>query len=287
MGDAPIRVEGLTKHYRGRWGRRVEALRNLTLSVEPGEIFGLLGPNGSGKTTTLKLLTGLLRPTSGRAWMLGKPAGDPQVRSRIGFLPEESYFYRFLTAAETLDFFGRLFGLGVTERRRRADALLEEFGLAEARHRAVGTFSKGMARRLGLASTLLNDPELVLLDEPTSGLDPMGTREVKDLILRLKARGKTVLVCSHLLADIERICDRIAILAGGSLRILGRVSDLLARRDAVQMTVRGLGEGALDALRAQARALGGEVLSVEPPRDRLEDLFLSVVRGPSAGGKSS
>lgn len=283
MGDAPIRVEGLTKHYRGRWGRRVEALCDLTLAVEPGEIFGLLGPNGSGKTTTLKLLTGLLRPTSGRAWILGRPAGESEVRSRLGFLPEESYFYRFLTAAETLDFFGRLFGLPRAERRRRADALLEEFGLSQARHRAVGTFSKGMARRLGLASTLLNDPELVLLDEPTSGLDPMGTREVKDLILRLKARGKTVLVCSHLLADIERICDRIAILSGGRLRTLGRVSDLLSRRDAAQITVRGLGDGALDALRAQARALGGEILSVEPPRDRLEDFFLSVVRGQTPG----
>ncbi len=283
MGDAPIRVEGLTKHYRGRWGRRVEALCDLTLAVEPGEIFGLLGPNGSGKTTTLKLLTGLLRPTSGRAWILGRPAGESEVRSRLGFLPEESYFYRFLTAAETLDFFGRLFGLPRAERRRRADALLEEFGLSQARHRAVGTFSKGMARRLGLASTLLNDPELVLLDEPTTGLDPMGTREVKDLILRLKARGKTVLVCSHLLADIERICDRIAILSGGRLRTLGRVSDLLSRRDAAQITVRGLGDGALDALRAQARALGGEILSVEPPRDRLEDFFLSVVRGQTPG----
>jgi ABC-2 type transport system ATP-binding protein len=188
--DNVIEIRNLSKIYRDFWGRKkVQAVKSLSMDVKKGEVFGLLGPNGSGKTTTMKMLLGLLFPTSGEMTILGKPASDVSKNERIGYLPEESYLYRFLNADETLDFYGRLFNMSAADRNRRADELIEMVGLAKARRRQLKEYSKGMTRRIGLAQALINDPDLVLLDEPTSGLDPIGTREMKDLILRLKAQG--------------------------------------------------------------------------------------------------
>ncbi len=289
----PVRTEGLSKVYTDFWGRhKVHALVGLDLALERGEVFGLLGPNGSGKSTTIKLLLGLIFPTAGRARVLGLPPGKAAVNQRIGYLPEESYLHRFLTGEETIDFYGRVFGLGRQARRRRTADLLDLVGLdRRARARRLGEYSKGMSRRIGLAQALVNDPELLLLDEPTTGLDPIGTREMKDLILRLKDEGKTILLSSHLLADVQDVCDRIGILARGKLVELGRVRDLLTVRNVVQVQVKGASEKARDAMVAAARRAGAEVVSAEHPATTLEDLFLRVVAAdaasPSAASSSS
>ena len=215
--DVVIQTRHLTKIYRDFWGRKkVRALNSLSLDVKKGEVFGLLGPNGSGKTTTIKLLLGLLFPTEGEVTILGQPAVNVTKNERIGYLPEESYLYRFLNAEETLDFYGRLFNMPAKVRRERAQQLIEQVGLKEARRRQLKEYSKGMTRRIGLAQALINDPDLILLDEPTSGLDPLGSKDMKDLIVNLKAQGKTVVMCSHLLADVQDVCDRIAILDKGA-----------------------------------------------------------------------
>jgi ABC-2 type transport system ATP-binding protein len=281
--DVVIETRNLTKVYRDFWGRKkVDALKSLNLTVEQGEVFGLLGPNGSGKTTTIKLLLGLLFPTSGEALVLGKPATDVAKNERIGYLPEESYLYRFLNAEETLDFYGRLFNMSASERRRRADALIRQVGLDHARKRILKEYSKGMTRRIGLAQALINDPELILLDEPTSGLDPIGTREMKDLILKLRDQGKTVLMCSHLLADVQDVCDRIAILHQGELKELGHVSDLLNIEEMTEIRVRGLPDGLKQQLCAMIEQAGAEVVRVGHPSTTLEDLFLRIVRESEA-----
>jgi len=276
----PVVTEGLTKVYRDFWGRqKVHALVGLTLELERGEIFGLLGPNGSGKSTTIKLLLGLIFPTAGRVRVLGLKPGTPAASQRLGYLPEESYLHRFLTGEETVDFYGRLFGLRRRERRRRTAELLDLVGLdPRSRARQLREYSKGMSRRIGLAQALVNDPELLLLDEPTTGLDPIGTREMKDLILRLKDEGKTVLLSSHLLADVRDVCDRIGILARGQLRELGRVDELLEVRDVVQIRARGLSPEGQKAVVSAAVGAGAEVLSAEHPTTTLEDLFLRVIR---------
>src|SRR5919204_194867 len=223
-----VETRKLTKIYRDFWGRRKKtALNALNVQIERGEIFGLLGPNGSGKTTTIKLLLGLLFPTSGEAFVFGEPAAKVEKNERIGFLPEESYLYRFLNAEETLDFYGRLFNLDPDTRRARAAELIDRVGLSTDKKRNLQEYSKGMRQRIGLAQALINDPELIILDEPTSGLDPLGTRWMKDLILDLRAKGKTVLMCSHRLDDVQDVCDRIAILHDGQLQELGEVSRLL------------------------------------------------------------
>ena len=213
-----IETRNLTKVYRDFWGRpKVRALKALDMEVRRGEIFGLLGPNGSGKSTTIKLLLGLLFPTSGHAYTFGVDATDVAKNERIGYLPEESYLYKFLNAEETLDFYGRLFDMSAQQRQDRIDELIEMVDLEWAKRRQLKEYSKGMTRRIGLAQALINDPELILLDEPTTGLDPIGTREMKDLIIKLREQGKTVLMCSHLLADVQDVCDRIAILHQGEL----------------------------------------------------------------------
>jgi len=285
----PVVTQGLTKIYKDFWGRqKVHALVGLDLSLERGEIFGLLGPNGSGKSTTIKLLLGLIFPTSGRADVLGHPPGTPAVNQRIGYLPEESYLHRFLTGEETVDFYGRLFGLPRRERRRRTAELLDLVGLdRRARARQLREYSKGMSRRIGLAQALVNDPELLLLDEPTSGLDPIGTREMKDLILHLKSEGKTILLSSHLLADVQDVCDRIGILARGELREIGRVRDLLLVRDVFQLRATHVTPEAREAILAAVRSAGAGILAAEHPTTTLEDLFLRVIRADAEARPSS
>ncbi|NUQ45655.1 MAG: ABC transporter ATP-binding protein, partial [Phycisphaerae bacterium] len=274
-----IECLSLTKVFKDFWGRdKVLAVDNLDLSVYPGEVFGLLGPNGSGKSTTIKILLGLLYPTRGRARVFGRPPTDTAVKSRIGFMPEESYLYRFLNARETLDFYGRLFNLDGSERGTRTEQLIDMIGLKKAARRQVGQYSKGMARRIGLAQALINDPDLLILDEPTTGLDPIGSRQIKDVIIELKKRGKTVVLSSHLLADVEDLCDRVAVLYGGRLRAMGTVHELLARREVTQINAERLEPAVIERVRGIIERDGGRrVISVDHPTDRLEDFFLRIV----------
>ncbi len=277
--DLAVRARNLTKDYTDFWGRpRVRALAGLDLDVRRGEVFGLLGPNGSGKTTTIKLVLGLLFPTDGEVSVLGRDPRETQVRSRIGYLPEETYLHKFLTADETLEFHGRLFDIPRHERRKRADRLIERVGLVHARGRRLREYSRGMGRRIGLAQALVNDPDLILLDEPTAGLDPIATREVKDLILELKADGKTVLLSSHLLADVEDLCDRIAIIHLGRARRVGSVDEILTRSDEVRFTARDLSEEDAKEIEGLLRTKATDV-RVERPRETLEAVFLREVRG--------
>ena len=276
--SAVIQIRNLTKIYRDFWGRKkVEAVKALSLDVRPGEIFGLLGPNGSGKTTTLKLLLGLLFPTEGELKIFGKQATDVEKNERIGYLPEESYLYRFLNAEETLDFYSRLFKGTQKERDARIDELIEMVGLKHARRRQLKEYSKGMTRRIGLAQALINNPDLVLLDEPTSGLDPLGTRDMKDMILKLRDEGKTVVMCSHLLADVQDVCDRIAILYQGELKVLGKVEDLLKEQDSTQILASRLSDEAIADVREVLKKHEAEILNVDHPTANLEDLFLKTV----------
>src|SRR5215208_2899713 len=238
-----IKTTGLTKHYQvGFWRPRPYiALDNLSLSVATGEVFGFLGPNGAGKTTTLKLLMQLIFPTSGHAEILGRPVGAVDVRRRIGYLPENPYFYDHLTAEELLSYFGGLFGLSPADRRRRAAALLDEVGIESERRLQLRKFSKGMLQRVGIAQALINDPDVVFLDEPMSGLDPLGRREIRELILRLRDRGCTVFFSSHVLSDAEALCSRVAILARGRLVASGRLTEMRPfRASGWEMVVAGL-----------------------------------------------
>lgn len=284
IGDeVVVEARNLSKTYRDFWGRSKKvALKPLDLEVRRGEIFGLLGPNGSGKTTTLKLLLGLIFPTSGEALVFGRDATDVSKNERIGYLPEESYLYKFLDAEETLDFYGRLFDMPPEERKRRADMLIEMVGLSRDKKRQLKEYSKGMTRRIGVAQALINDPELVMLDEPTSGLDPIGTREMKDLIIDLKNRGKTVIMCSHLLADVEDVCDRIAVLHQGELKELGRVEDLLRVTDVTQIRATGLSDAAREEIRSVLERHGSKDAEIGNPRTTLEDLFLDIIRDTQA-----
>ena len=224
-----IRLDGVTKIFKDFWGKpKVVALKNISFSVNEGEILGLLGPNGSGKSTTLKLILGLLYPTKGRISVFGKLPGDNLTKRFIGYLPEEDYLYSYLNARETLDFYGKVFNLPLRIRKERIDLLIEMFGMKGYETRVVGEYSKGMMRRLGLAQSLINDPNLLILDEPTNGMDPIGSNEIKETLLDLKKKGKTILLCTHLLADIESICDRIIILYQGELIAEGKVDELLS-----------------------------------------------------------
>jgi len=281
--DVIVETRNLTKVYRDFWGRqKVRAVKALDLEIRRGEIFGLLGPNGSGKSTTIKLILGLLFPTSGRVLVFDKDATDVGKNERIGYLPEESYLYKFLNAEETLDFYGRLFNMPAHIRRERTAELIEQMDLGWAKRRRLREYSKGMTRRIGLAQALINDPELILLDEPTTGLDPIGTRDMKDLIIKLRDEGKTVLMCSHLLADVQDVCDRIAILHQGELKELGRVDSLLKVRDVTQIHAKGLSEEAKQEIRQVIKKHNGECLSLENPTTTLEDLFLRIVRESEA-----
>ncbi|HWP34925.1 MAG TPA: ABC transporter ATP-binding protein [Thermodesulfobacteriota bacterium] len=310
-----IETRGLTKVYRtGVLRKAVPALDGLTLDVRPGEIFGFLGPNGAGKTTTIKILLGFVRPTSGVARVLGGRPDDPAVRRRLGFMPEQPYFYAYLTGEEFLDYAGQLHGLPRPVRRARAAALLEATGIAHAARLPLRKYSKGMLQRLGLAQALINDPELVILDEPMSGLDPIGRREVRDLILRLRREGRTVFFSTHILSDAETLADRVAILAQGRVVGLGTLDELLADRpERIELCAADLASAtadtlarlasshvvrnghhlfvldsrsrADDALRALA-AGGGRLVSFVSQRGSLEELFVERVGTPAEGGTS-
>ncbi len=285
MSTSPvIEAVGLTKVFRDFWRRaRVRAVNNLDLRIEPGEVFGLLGPNGSGKSTTIKIILGLLYPTRGRVSVFGRPPDDVRIKSRIGYLPEESYLYRFLNARETLEYYGTLFRLDRRARKQRIEELLEMVGLRSAARRPVGEYSKGMARRIGLAQALINDPDLLILDEPTSGLDPIGAKLVKDIIVRLgQTYKKTILLSSHLLADVEEVCDRVTILYGGRVQESGRLEDILSRRDMLQITCERLTPETVRELEALVQRREGKALAVGTPRDRLEALFLRIVQRAQA-----
>ena len=272
-----IVARNLTKYYRDFWGRSsIPALLDLNLSVSRGEIFGLLGPNGSGKTTTIKLLLGLLRPSAGSATLLGKPAQDVEVKRRIGYLPEENSLYGFLTAAETMRFFGSLFSMARSTIEERTSLLFSLLDLSEVRSRKVRNFSKGMARRLCLAVALINDPELLILDEPTSGLDPLGARNVKQMFLNLKKANKTILLSSHLLADVEDVCDSIAILDAGRLKQTGKVSELLAIRDQLEIRLHA-DQSQTASLKELLKSSGTEVISVRNPTLTLEEIFVKAI----------
>jgi ABC-2 type transport system ATP-binding protein len=316
--SAAIRMEALTKDYAvGFWRKRpYRALDALTLEIEPGEVFGFLGPNGAGKTTTLKLLMQLIFPTAGRAEILGRPVGDVATRRRIGYLPENPYFYDYLTAEELLHYFGQLFGYASADRRKRVDALLDRVGIGGERRLQLRKFSKGMLQRVGIAQALLNDPEVVFLDEPMSGLDPLGRRDVRTLILELRDQGRTVFFSSHILADAEALCGRVAVVAGGRLAASGRLSDLLAFQvRGWEVVVAGLTPQVLARIRPSVRrvteissdrytlelpldlppermlpelAAGGATLvSVNPVRDSLEDFFVQRVAEVGEGARGT
>jgi ABC-2 type transport system ATP-binding protein len=275
-----VETRKLTKVYRDFWGRQKKtALRALNLEIRQGEIFGLLGPNGSGKTTTIKLLLGLLFPTDGEAFVFGQPAADVRKNERIGYLPEESYLYRFLNAEETLDFYGRLFNMPPGQREAKAQELIEKVGLKADRKRTLREYSKGMRQRIGLAQALINNPDLVILDEPTSGLDPLGARWMKDLIRDLRTMGKTVIMCSHRLEDVQDVCDRIAILNEGELQAYGEVQTLLQDHRRVELRASDL--QLTDDLRRDLeevlRKHGGKLDTIGHPTTTLEDYFLHIV----------
>ena len=323
--ETALSVEGLTKIFDtgflggmpilGRWFRGLnlkgvaQGLRvvdGVSFSVSRGEIFGFLGPNGAGKTTTIKMLTGLIHPSSGGGTLLGAPLGDRAARSKLGFLPEHPYFYDYLKPLEFLDFYGQLFGLTARERRRRAEALIDRVGLSHARGRPVRKFSKGMIQRLGIAQALINDPDLIILDEPMSGLDPVGRKDVRDIILELRAQGRTVFLSSHILQDVEMICDRVVLLYRGKVIDEGSLDALLqAPGGVVEITASGLSPAHMEALKPLAarvanvagghrfyldhghdqRALieavfqaGGEIVSVTPHRLALEDVFVQQIQ---------
>ncbi|MEM9882981.1 MAG: ABC transporter ATP-binding protein [Planctomycetota bacterium] len=286
--DHLIRCARLTKVFKDFWLRdRVTAVNGIDLDVRRGEVFGLLGPNGSGKSTTIKMILGLLHPTSGVVSVFGRPARDVAVKKQIGYLPEESYLYRFLNARETLEYYGKLFHQDRRKRRQRIDTLLEMVGLDKVQRRPVGEYSKGMQRRIGLAQALINDPRLLILDEPTTGLDPIGTRQIKDLILRLRDTGKTVLLCSHLLSDVEDVTDRAAIMFGGKVRRMGTIDELLAKQDQTTITTPTLAGLDSERIVAALEALGVTDVSVTQSRQRLEALFLDIVEQAQAEGATT
>ena len=275
-----IDAVGLTKIFKDFWMRtKATAVDGITFNIQKGELFGLLGPNGSGKSTTIKLILGLLNTTRGRLTVFGREPHDVAVKRFIGFLPEESYLYPYLNSTETLDYYGRLYGIGRKIRKRRSEELLEMVGLSQVAHRQVGEFSKGMMRRIGLAQALINDPELLILDEPTSGLDPIGTRQVKDLLVELKNRGKTILLSSHLLSDVEDVCDRMAILYGGKIHAEGTADELLVDSDHTLIRMpRIRNDGTISQIESiLSQNEGTSIESVEQPRQNLESFFINIV----------
>lgn len=279
-----VEAVGLTKVFSDFWFRaKARAVDGIDFSIDQNEIFGLLGPNGSGKSTTIKMILGLLRKSRGRLAVFGKEPSDVSIKSRIGYLPEETYMYRFLDARETLDYYGKLFGLERRIRKKRVEELLDMVGLSQVAHRKVGEYSKGMARRIGLAQALINDPDLLILDEPTSGLDPIGTRQVKGLLQELGKKGTTILLSSHLLSDVEDVCDRMVILYGGKIRAEGTADQLLSDSNHTVIRVPHIDTKTIAAVeKTLQESAGVSVEAVESPRQRLEDFFLDIVESARA-----
>jgi len=286
MSTPAVQIENLTKIFPIPLRRqRVIAVKNLNLSVNQGEVYGLLGPNGSGKSTTLKMLLGLVTPNQGRALIFGKDSREYESRTDVGFLPENPYFYKFLTAAETLAFYGRICGMGGNFLKKRIDELIDLVGLNDARDRRVGGFSKGMLQRIGLAQALIQDPGLIVLDEPTAGVDPAGSHQIRDLILDLKKRGKTVLLTSHLLEQVQEICDRVGIMARGEMMREGALSDLVSVKNQTEFLI----ENASPELQAQIENLvrnsPAQLVSTRQPHRSLESVFLELTANTSAPNK--
>ena len=308
--EVVIKTENLTKVFKvGFRGKSVAALKGLNLEVNEGEIFGFLGPNGAGKTTTIKILMGLIYPTSGKAWILNKEAADVEVKNRIGFLPEQPYFYDYLTSREFLRFYGQLFGLERDELRTRMNNLLTLVGLEDAADLQLRKFSKGMLQRIGIAQALINHPDLIVLDEPMSGLDPIGRKEIRDIILRLKEDGKTVFFSTHIIPDVEMICDRVGILMKGELVNVGRLDEIMdAKVKYVEIIVRNVSkemlahmeamgssvyeawdhvsinvkdEDGVDSILQMIKDGKGRVVSVIPQRETLEEHFMKKIGGTS------
>jgi ABC-2 type transport system ATP-binding protein len=283
-----IAISGLTKDFSiNLRGIKLRAVDNLTLTVPEGQVFGLLGPNGSGKSTTIKIILGLLEPTVGECRVFGVPSGRVDSRLNVGYLPEAPYFYRYLSGTELVRFYARICGVPRQQLRERVREVIDWVGLSAAAERRVGTYSKGMLQRIGLAQALVHDPRLIILDEPTAGVDPVGSAEISELILKLKARGKTVLITSHLLAQIEDICDRVAILDRGHLILEGAVGELVGRQAQQALRVDALPPEDLMELRGWLAARGHTLEAVEQPRTRLDQLFLSKVsKARNEGGSS-
>ncbi len=277
--DHVIEIKGLRKVYRDFWYRpKVIAIDRLDMEVKKGEIFGFLGPNGSGKTTALKLMLGLIFPTSGKIRILGKVPTDVRIKEQIGYMPEESYLYGFLNADETLDFYGKLNGIPRARRKERIEKVLDIVGLKHARKRRLSDYSKGMSRRISLAQVLLKDPALVLLDEPTIGLDPVVSREVKDVILGLKSEGKTVVLSSHLLSEVQTVCDKIAILCEGKLIKEGNVDELLTVNGETEIVASGLKQEDISRIKDVISSSGGKFISSGHPKETLEGLFIKSIK---------
>lgn len=304
MTGSAVKLEDIKKSYRSGFSReRKAAVEGLSLEVRSGEIFGLLGPNGAGKTTTLKILLGIIFPDDGQGTVLGRPLGDRTSYSRLGFLPEQPYFYGFLTAENGLDLYGKFFGLNKDERASRSARLLDMVGLRRGSHLTLDKYSKGMLQRFGIAQALINDPELVIMDEPSSGLDPVGQKEIRDILVRLKEDGKTIFLSSHQLSEVENVCDSVSIVNRGKSVRNGNLSDLLAVEGMTRVVLRGAlaakdslsslvrkieeSDGATvlevnssDVYRVLdvARELELELVSIEPSRRTLEDLFMEAIK---------
>ena len=277
MSIPAVQIENITKIFPVPLRRRrIMAVRNLSLTVQPGEVYGLLGPNGCGKSTTLKMLLGLVKPNHGRALICGKDSREYRSRRDVGFLPENPYFYKFLTATETLVFYGRICGMRGSALKKRAEELIDLVGLSDARDRRVAGFSKGMLQRIGLAQALIQDPSLVILDEPTAGVDPAGSHQIRDLILDLKKRGKTILLTSHLLEQVQEICDRVGIMARGEMIREGSLDELVRVEGQTQFIV----ENATPELREQMEQLinksGAKLVAARQPQRSLESVFLEL-----------
>src|SRR5438477_6496628 len=281
MTDAAIAVEELTKVFPVPFRRQsIVAVRNLDLRIEPGEVYGLLGPNGSGKSTTLKIILGLVSPTRGRTEIFGRDSSLVESREAVGFLPENPYFYKYLTGEETLRFFGKLCGLSGSRLRERADQLLELVGLTNVRSRRLSTYSKGMLQRIGLAQALIHEPKLVVLDEPTAGVDPAGSCDIRNLIVDLKRRGITVLLSSHLLAQAQEICDHVGILANGVLVREGRLEELIAIENQTELVLENASDALVDRINALATSSNAKLIARRRSTTTLERLFLDATNNP-------
>jgi ABC-2 type transport system ATP-binding protein len=280
INSPAIRIQNLTKHYPVPLRRKnLVAVRDLSLDVQQGEVYGLLGPNGSGKSTTLKAVLGLVTPTSGSTEIFGRDSKDVASREQVGFLPENPYFYKYLTGLETLVFFGRVCGMTGSSLRQRARELLDLVGLNNASDRRLGGYSKGMLQRIGLAQALIQSPRLVVLDEPTAGVDPAGSRQIRDLILKLRDSGITVLLCSHLLGQVQEICDRVGILSRGVLVREGPLKELISIETQTEVIVEGGGDALIDAMAALAESHGAQIVARRKPQTSLEDYYLNVTGG--------